>query len=896
MKAGVFMNEQFERLAKYLSSPKMKLPKNPGSVSNELWIKVDFDYVLVRGIKIKVRHAVIEKDDTVYLPLAPFCLYSGAGFSAEEKNFKITLADKTYKMTLGEKKWSEKTALRHAPIMVGDAYYIDISAIKRIFGLKRFYNYQIGLLIFSDKPMYYDTGYNSLVGQIHSLADLIFDTPTGERVYNDIIKNGKYGVHPRLTVGAEAYDELYALYLNECPETEAQKTRRAWILRSINEWEGYFNNYFAAAENGETVIKDENARLALRQPYYIYDENGKRLVGVKEYTYINDKGESITEKCSGSGYGDGYDYGGRSSCRSTWLMYGMARLYRMTHEKKYKEAVWLLAKAAAECEHWGEGHFLDCAGAMKSCAMAIDLMWREFEGEPEKLRFMLDTLYKKGLYAGAVCIRGEQDKVHISTINYASWKTVHRRPNNWNSVCSSGLIAAAVLLMEIPEYRNEAIFVVEKMLSGTKLCVHQYAPDGAYIESPSYWSYGTSEYIGEIAILKGAVGETYGYLNTVGLKESFEFASNICNPEGYTWGFHDGGYRRMEADFLYQAAYLFDDPALALLRNRLIECGASAGFWDALYWRDYSGAKAEPALDYRSIGIETVTFRDSWNRDDYIFTGLHAGANWALHGDSDSGNFYLEMGGVTWFSDPGSENYNVGGYWGDMPRYRYYNKSLEAHNLMLIKSEECPRGQVFNRPTDPCAKILRYETANSGALAVADMKAQYGSSCTFAARGLWLTENRSIVVLQDEISFDKATDLIWIATPESYDGTHPDRARNERGEGGVLPPSDVTFSSDGRTAFIKRLDKHGKEKTLRATIISDNADLHFELIPADTTVFEETITGKNSGNKYAAEAPARIAIFANGVRSFDLAVVFDLSDAGAPVSYEYEPMEKWQNK
>ena len=59
--------------------------------------------------------------------------------------------------------------------------------------------------------------------------------------------------------------------------------------------------------------------------------------------------------------------------------------------------------------------------------------------------------------------------------------------------------------------------------------------------------------------------------------------------------------------------------------------------------------------------------RSSWETG-AIFTGLHVGPNVVTHGDIDCGNFYLEMGGVLWFGDPGSENYNIGNYFSNSYR------------------------------------------------------------------------------------------------------------------------------------------------------------------------------------------------------------------------------------
>lgn len=892
------MNPLYSQLAPYLCRPTVKPSAHPGETQDELWFRVGYDTALVRGERLHVGTAAFLRDETVYLPLLPFCVYTAAVLTVRERTLTLRVGTKTYTMSEGQKKWSEKTALRHAPLLHEGRHYLDIGTIRRLFGLKQFYNYDIGVLVFSDKPMnYLNDDYNSLNIQVYRAADLLFDPPAGKRLYEDMCRSSGEQTHPKMYADQSKYDELHALYTHE-PVTENEKKMRPWLDHYVSKVKEDFASFFETDEQGRAHWKGERERLSCRQPYYIYDEKGNRLVGKSEYTYTNDKGETITEKCSGSGYGDGYDYGGRSWTKPCAYAAYFSFLWQITREVRYRDATWLMMQSAGTWEHWGEGHFLDCAGAMSGFAVAMDRIWHAFDDEPEKREEMARILYEKGLHAGAVCIRGEEKKVHISTINRGSWRNIHRRANNWNSVCSGGLIAAATVLMSFEKYRAEAEFVAQEMLAGTKQCLYQYAPDGAYIESPSYWAYGTSSYMDVLMLLHSVFGNTYGFLDTIGLLDSFSFACNICDPNGHFWGYHDGDSASlMPGSSMYLASLLYHDPNPARFRDTLLSMGQDPWSSELLYWREGMSDGGAPApLDYHSKGIETVTFRNTWERENFNFVGLHAGANWALHGDADSGNFIVRMGGVTWFDDPGCENYNVGGYWGDALRYRYYNKSLEGHNCLLALTDKLPMGQVFNRPTDPHARIVRCECAPGGAFAVADMTAQYGEICERAARGLWLTENRCVTVVQDEITLREPTDLLWIATPEPkpnrwFHREHSPETQDEP----PIPPCHVTYSDDKRVAFVHREDEDKTVHTLRVTIVSDNKDLHFEEIPENTTVFAQTITRGNSGNKLVSDSPRRIAIRAKGVKTLSLAVVFELCAQEGACAYRYLPMEAWKN-
>ena len=244
------------------------------------------------------------------------------------------------------------------------------------------------------------------------------------------------------------------------------------------------------------------------------------------------------------------------------------------------------------------------------------------------------------------------------------------------------------------------------------------------------------------------------------------------------------------------------------------------------------------------------------------FAGLHGGASEATHGCSDAGNFVLSMDGELWFGDPGGEDYNVGNYWswkpnGD-PRYLYYKKSIEGHNLVLLLDDEVPRGQVFNTHASPYAKIIDYKSTPSHAHMVLNMTPQYGAPCKDAKRALALTENRNAVILRDEMEFHRPTTAVWVATPET---------------------EDITFSENGRVAYLTKSFEDGTKKILRATILSENADLRFSLIPKYETLIDNIITKKKSGNERASDAPLRLSVRGEKLEKIKFSVVFEMVSA-----------------
>ncbi len=809
----------------------------------ELWIYLDYDKALLCGERV-----IVGKD--------PIRLVNG-------KALVIASAVENY------------CSKAFAAEVVDCRRFISVEAAKEA-GLFVFYNYDIGVLVFSKVPMAYkndDKG--SLRDQILRLGDLIFYDPSAERIMEDILKTHGKITHPLLPTVKGGYDIIRALYQNENPTTEKEITCRKWVMKTLEDGISHFDRFFYVDEEGKVQWKEEEKLAELRHPYFLYDEEGRRLVFVRSRTYKNEAGEIVTEKVEGSGWGDGYDYGGRKSCESAWHMPFLARAYVITGEKKYLDATYMMGLDAGEWEHWGDGHFLNCAGSASGFATAFDLVYNDLT-EAQKNEFA-DILYHHGLRCGISSVLGNpRFDSNVSYRVYGAWGFTGRH-NNWVTVCAGGMFRAACLLLEFDRYKEKSLWMMEKMIACLRNCLAGYAPDGAYIESPSYWSYGTGPYVGMLNDMMTVCGTDYGYLNTVGFKDSFYFASRICNPRREYWSFHDSHRGKMDTSLYCFAARHYNDPALAAIRKKAVD-EFGGGLADVWNYDLMANASADASLDYVSYGIETATFRSTWDTEGFHFAGLHGGASEATHGCSDAGNFILEMDGELWFSDPGHEDYNVGAYWSwqpnGNPRYLYYRKSIESHNLVLLLDDaDVPRGQVFNTHASPYARIIDYKSEADHAHMTLDMTPQFGGVAKSAKRALALTENRTTVVLRDEMTFKRPANPIWVATPEA---------------------KEITFSEDARVAYMTKSLESGEKKILRATILSKDEGLKFELIPEKTTLIPGIITKENSGNERASDSPARLAIRGEGVKKFDLTVVFEVvSEASGKTSLKEKTIAKF---
>lgn len=816
------MNPLFDTLKPYI--PLCTAEQGKQDPSRELWIKLDFERALVRGEKVDAAAPVIVEDGHAWIAKKLLTAYINKPVDLPEHSF-------------------------------GKQIYVDISDAISSFSLFSFYNPDIGLLVLSEEPMdYKNRDFPSLDKQIITLADLLFEHPSPQQIIRDVLAHTGRGTHPRLRYSTQDMEEIGRVQTSDDP---ADAPARAYLASLVAENQKRFDRYFTVRD-GKTVYKDEEARKSLRHPYYLYDEKGTRLVGVSEYTYTDADGKEITLHCDGSGNGDGYDYGGRLGVEPAYQAYCMALTYCITKKDCFKEATRLLILSAGEWEHWGEGHFLGNAAACADIAFALDMTWNAFADDPEFLEAGCRILYEKGLRMGYISLHSNLSaELHVKKGCVAS--QIRNRRNNWNTNCGGGLTAAALLLCDQPQYEEACAYVLHTTLEGYKYCLVQYAPDGSYIESPTYWAYGTDPYMKTIAMYKRVAGTDYGLSNTVGLRDSYRFGYYITDPDGCFWNYHDAPiHSRNSCTTFHIAAEVFEDSEPAAF-ERLLH-GTRITTIDALLHRKDKITLPNLTPDYFARGVETVTMRSGWEKENYLFTGLHAGSSIVPHGDADSGSFVLQMGGVSWFADPGSEDYNVGNYWTDSIRYYYYRKSAEAHNTILIREEELPHGQTFNDRKVPYARITRFETVEEGCICAADMTPQYGSHCTGATRAVRLADARRVVTVADTMHFDRPVHVTWIATPHE--------------------PCSVSLSEDAKVLTMRKADAEGKEHVLSATLLCDDPDARFELIPADVALLPDIITKKNSGNERASDIPPRVMIDFVQVRDLTCNVVFRVDGVG----------------
>lgn len=523
----------------------------------------------------------------------------------------------------------------------------------------------------------------------------------------------------------------------------------------------------------------------------------------------------------------------------------LALMYKLTNNYIYADRAWKELSTVADDKQfpdWHPEHFLDTAEMTAAVAIGYDWLYDYLSSEQKKI--LRKALMEKGL----------QPALSIYRSSSNSWKDA---TNNWNTVCNSGISLGALAIAD-ESSETEAISgeILQNAVQSIKNSLSQYGPDGGMAEGPSYWNYATIYMTYFLSSLDSTLGTDYGLSKLKGLSETGYYPMYVMGPAGF---FNIGDAKSSRALAPAQMFWMSDkykkmDLAYFSLKGK-----------DPmnLIWYKKNKLKnlstSSIPLDKHFANPETglVTMRSTWKNNNALFAGIHGGSNQVTHGDLDIGDFILDALGVRWASDLGADNYNLPGYFG-MNRWNYYRKRAEGQNTLVINP-----GMRPDQNTKAIGEITKFSSSPNQAFAIVNMTTAYTEDAVSAKRGLALTKKRTMVVLQDELTLKKPSEVYWFMHTEAQ----------------------VGISVDKKTAILTR-----SGKKLYAHIISPQEGT-FSVIAATPLPTTPSLSNQNDN-----EGINKLTIHLNGVSTTTISVVFSLHNEGEKVPTQWSqplPLAKW---
>ena len=694
--------------------------------------------------------------------------------------------------------------------------------------------------------------------------------------------------HPYIYVRQDRFDYLYDVYHSSPDDEIFDQELIEYIEYSVEYADNYLKKWALFDENGNYAGLKEGQWKPNSEGIVSWDTTqteGNHSVSVMPYQDSN-----------------GYDpAGGRlnvlsdgESCLAIALE-SAAFAYQVTKDEKYVHFAYEWTAALCEWEHWGPGHFLNCANSSRPIAVSYDWLYNAYVEYGYDVDHLAKRIYENGVYEGWRVVNGLPCE-HLGRVGGGDSSSWTHHIGNWNPVCCLGMLVASLAVMDSETYALTSAETAVKSLQAFGARGMTYIGfDGSYRESAGYWSATSRMILWIIETCNVALGTDFGFSQNPGLDITDYYGCHVESNAYNRWNYHDDWEGTQPSYWYYLSAEVYDNPEYAAIRYSHINNGKEIFRYDCL-WYDKDLVEAgnvDLGLDFAMESIDGFLTRASWEPGT-LWAGIMGGKNNVAHGQYDSGNWIYENGGVRWFFDLGADDYNL--YGGGLAS-GYYRYSTLGNNVLAIGSmqDTIPHGQVLEQG----GTLVSSVSNEYGSAAVLDMSAVYGGSenVTYARRGMLLTNDRKTVVIQDEVSMVLVQDLYWFAHFNTNNVT------------------EYTVSDDGRTVIMRsKSDSEGNRKTLRVNLITANRGFKFEIWDASTEtegqfVFDATpregyslaMKGLDEGSR---DHIKKLVISGVNTLKFELAVVIELIDEEAPIELGYSlgwsgnvnalpPMEEW---
>ncbi|MDR1282130.1 MAG: heparinase II/III-family protein [Opitutaceae bacterium] len=488
-----------------------------------------------------------------------------------------------------------------------------------------------------------------------------------------------------------------------------------------------------------------------------------------------------------------------------------AFLAKLTGEQKYLDLARRDLLAISAFPDWNPDHFLDTAELGPGVALAWSWLARDLsdadsvavrDGLRRNLLDLAPRAYQPDGRGG---------------LNWSAYGTNHKTTNNWNFVCNHAFVAAAFVLRDDAPQLSRLVF--DGARRSLPLALRGYAPDGAWPESITYWSYGTSNLVKTLDILQhpqtGAEGNT-ALLASPGLARTANYALRIFGTSGTCFNFGDGGPvpdRETPAATMTLLARHFNQPEiLPETRRRLaIKLRSPLTGYErtlppgmagrglvstAIFFPEQPASATLPpplpplprATRFRG-DTELVILRAADATPDALWFAIKGGKNGLSHSHLDLGSFVLDALGERWAIDPGPENYSLPRYWDysqNGARWTYYRLNNRSHNTLTFA--DALQDATANAP------VIAFDEKSDTPTATLDLTPVWPGFAQKITRTATLAADGQTLLLRDDIrSLRPGTPFVWR----------------------MLTRARVTLSPDARAATLSQ-----NGKTLRIEIPS----------------------------------------------------------------------------
>ncbi len=511
---------------------------------------------------------------------------------------------------------------------------------------------------------------------------------------------------------------------------------------------------------------------------------------------------------------------GEALADSAERVLSFAILYRVTGDKQYAERTALECEALAALSDWSAGGSMESIGAV-SFGVAVGYDWCHHVWSEGRKALIERAMLRNGMRPGIDAYDGK----------LRTW----RAGGVSGAVINAGMLAMALGLADI--YPQSARKLLDRILDNAEPGFAAYAPDGGCSESLRAWEKSCRGLTLIVAMLQTACGNDYGLSSAPGFAFTAYFPLYTETANG-AWNYHNATADAVDTSLAFWFSRRTADPVPAWMRRQQLLSGKKEVHpFDILFYTPVNDAMV-PSLPldavYRKAGLAVM--RSGWDRN-ANFVGLHGGRNSEPNADLDAGSVLLEMDGERFFVETGGEE--------ALP-ILIRRRAAGQNTLTVDPADE----QAPDQNPDAIARLTEMRSAPERAYAVVDMTST-NDAILRGKRGVMLTEQRSVAVIQDELTLSHPAKVVWNAWTRA----------------------EVKLNASGRVA---RLTQNGKTMVCRLCGVGHPARFEAKTFEnSDLTV---------------------LTVCAENKEKLRIAVVCRMLEEGKSASekvYDVVPMSKW---
>ncbi len=367
----------------------------------------------------------------------------------------------------------------------------------------------------------------------------------------------------------------------------------------------------------------------------------------------------------------------------------LANAYMLTGNRAFADRGIQEMQTVCDFPDWYSQHFLGVAELGLAVSLGYDFFYRELTAEQREK--MVETLYTRLILPSmAEPVKGR-------------WSWVGA-DNNWNQVCHTGTVAAAIAIYE----RDPALMTqaVSRALADIQpAMLKSYAPDGTYAEGPMYWGYGTDYNCILFQLLQAAFGTCFDLEKLPGFDRTAEYMMQVTTPLGTVYPYSDCQAHRALSLAPFWMGMNFDRPDYICNQDRR-QLAAQAANRTRLSMnrllpfalfsldRDAPPPKDAPLRYFAApeAAVPLAIFRTGYGPLD-AYGAIKAGPANGPHGHMDAGSFFYLRDGVIWADELQHERYEIFkdradlNFWNgsqDGARFDLFRQGPRSHNILML--------------------------------------------------------------------------------------------------------------------------------------------------------------------------------------------------------------------